>query len=64
MLFFDCTQETATDRILGRAGNRSDDNFETIKMRFETYNTKNLPVISYYEQFGKVRRINANRDIL
>ena len=64
MLFFDCTQETATDRILGRAGNRSDDNLETIKMRFETYNTKNLPVISYYEQFGKVRRINANRDIL
>ncbi len=64
VLFFDCSEETATDRILGRAGGRSDDNIETIKMRFETYATKNLPVISYYEQFGKVRRIDANRDIL
>jgi len=64
VLFFDCSQETCTERILGRAGSRTDDNAETIQKRFETYQQKNLPVITYYEQFGKVRRIDANRDVL
>ena len=52
------------DRIMSRAQGRSDDNAEAVAKRFETYQQKNLPVIAYYEQFGKVRRIDANRDVL
>ena len=50
--------------MLNRGQGRSDDNAEAIVKRFETYQQKNLPVINYYEQFGKVRRIDANRDVL
>jgi len=50
--------------LLNRGQGRSDDNAEAIVKRFETYQQKNLPVINYYEQFGKVRRIDANRDVL
>ena len=50
--------------MLTRGQGRSDDNAEAIVKRFETYQQKNLPVINYYEQFGKVRRIDANRDVL
>ena len=48
----------------GLTSGRSDDNQEAIIKRFETYQQKNLPVIHYYEQFGKVRTIDANRDVL
>lgn len=49
---------------MNRGQGRSDDNEEAIVKRFDTYQQKNLPVISYYEQFGKVRKIDANRDVL
>lgn len=62
MLFFDCSKETCIDRLMNRGQGRSDDNSEAIEKRFETYVQKNLPVVTYYEQFGKVRRIDANRD--
>lgn len=64
VLFFDCDQETCIQRLMGRGQGRSDDNTEAIAKRFETYQQKNLPVVHYYEQFGKVRTINANRDVL
>ena len=66
MLFFDCSQDTCVDRLMSRGltSGRSDDNQEAIIKRFETYQQKNLPVIHYYEQFGKVRTIDANRDVL
>ena len=45
-----------------RGQGRSDDNSDAIDKRFETFTSKNLPVVAYYEQFGKVRKIDANRD--
>ena len=56
--------ETCKQRLLGRNQGRSDDNIEAIQKRFDTYTNENMPVIDYYEQFGKVRRIDANRDVL
>lgn len=50
------------ERLLNRGQGRSDDNTEAIEKRFETFQQKNLPVVAYYEQFNKVRRIDANRD--
>jgi len=64
VLFFDCSQETCTERILGRGQGRTDDNLEAISKRFETFVSKNMPVVTFYEQFNKVRQIDANRDSL
>ena len=64
MLFFDCAQETCTERILQRGQGRSDDNLEAINKRFETFVSKNMPVVAFYDQFNKVRKIDANRDSL
>lgn len=49
---------------MSRGQGRSDDNAEAIEKRFETFTSKNLPVVSYYDQFGKVRKIDANRDAI
>ena len=62
VLFFDCSKETCVERLMSRGQGRSDDNAEAIEKRFETYVQKNLPVVTYYEQFAKVRKIDANRD--
>ena len=34
VLFFDCPEDTMTQRLLGRNEGRTDDNIETIKKRF------------------------------
>lgn len=64
VLFFDCPQDVCTQRILGRGEGRADDNAETVAKRFETFQEKNMPVVDFYEQFGKVRRIDASSDPL
>lgn len=64
VLFFECPQAVCTERILQRGQGRSDDNPEAIAKRFETFEAKNMPVIHYYEQFGKVRYVDAARDPL
>jgi len=64
VLFFECSQEVCTERIMQRGQGRSDDNPEAVAKRFETFAAKNMPVIHYYEQFGKVRYVNAERDPL
>ena len=56
--------ETCKQRLLTRNTGRSDDKEDVIQKRFETFMQKNMPVTSYYEQFGKVRKIDANRDVL
>ncbi len=39
ILFFDCSEETMTKRVMKRAqgSGRSDDNIESLKKRFRTY---------------------------
>jgi len=64
VLFFDCPQDVCTERILAGNRGRADDNEATVAKRFETFVEKNMPVVTYYEQFGKVRRIDAARDPL
>jgi adenylate kinase len=42
---------------------RSDDNIETLKKRFKSYNEQTKPVLDLYSRFGKVRKIDASRDV-
>ncbi|KAF3324805.1 Uridylate kinase [Carex littledalei] len=46
-------------RLLSRNQGREDDNVETIKKRFKVFIESTLPVVTYYEQRGKVRKVNA-----
>ncbi|EGC36218.1 hypothetical protein DICPUDRAFT_151373 [Dictyostelium purpureum] len=65
VLYFDCPEEVMTERLLkrGESSGRSDDNMESIRKRFHTFNVQTKLVIDYYGQFDKVRRIDANRDV-
>ena len=45
-----------TTRRLGRNEGRSDDNIETIKKRFKTFQDSSMPVVEHYENKGKVEK--------
>jgi len=51
VLYFDCSDDTMTKRLLGRAlsSGRSDDNEETIKKRLVTFHQCSKPVIQNYQ---------------
>ncbi|KAL1190880.1 putative UMP-CMP kinase 1 [Cardamine amara subsp. amara] len=59
VLFFDCPEEELERRIMNRNQGREDDNIETIKKRFKVFVESTLPIASYYESKGKLRKINA-----
>ncbi|XP_022915048.1 UMP-CMP kinase [Onthophagus taurus] len=63
VLFFDCPIEICTERCLNRgaAGSgRSDDNLESLKKRFNTYQVETKPIIDYYQKMNLVRRLDAS----
>jgi len=62
ILYFDCSDETMTVRLLGRAkdSGRVDDNAEAIKKRLVTFHEHSEPVMGHYKE--KVARIDANTD--
>jgi adenylate kinase len=41
---------------------RADDNEETIRTRMDVYLKNTTPIIDYYEEQGKLRKVNADRD--
>ncbi|XP_041368215.1 adenylate kinase isoenzyme 5-like isoform X2 [Gigantopelta aegis] len=61
VLYFEVSDDVMTSRLLGRAktSGRVDDNEETIKKRLKTFHDITTPVIDYYEQQNKVRKIKA-----
>lgn len=60
-LYFHVSDETMTKRLLGRAetSGRVDDNEETIKKRLKTFHDITTPVVDYYEQQGKLKKVEA-----
>jgi len=67
LLSFEAPDNVLIERLLNRAKNskeiRSDDNEEVIKKRFEVHHNVCDPVVAHYDIQGKLRRVNANRDI-
>jgi len=63
LLFVDCSEETMLERLLerGKTSGRSDDNIESIRKRFVTYEKATKPIIEHFESLGLVRRVDANR---
>ena len=65
MLFMECSEEVMTQRLLSRGATsgRIDDNAESIKKRFRTYQTETMPVILQFEQMDKLRRIDSGEPV-
>jgi len=63
VLFFNLSDEVATDRVLGRAGEeqRTDDTPETIAHRLSIYHSTTEPVVEHYRVTGKLVPLHADR---
>jgi len=61
VLFFALTEDIMLQRLTerGKTSGREDDNEESIKKRFRTFEETSMPVIDYYRQKGKVVEIDA-----
>jgi adenylate kinase family enzyme len=65
VLFYDVSEEECIARCMERAktSGRADDTESTIKKRFSNYVESTKPAIEMYTHFGKVHKINGERDI-
>ncbi|CAK0785639.1 hypothetical protein CVIRNUC_008850 [Coccomyxa viridis] len=61
VLFFNCPEAVMEKRLLGRQEGRTDDNIETIRKRFKVFVESSMPIISFYDAKGRVRKIDADR---
>ncbi|KAF8472051.1 adenylate kinase-domain-containing protein [Kalaharituber pfeilii] len=64
-LFLDTSEETMLKRLMkrGETSGREDDNIESIRKRFRTFVERSMPVVNYYEERGKVVRVNAEQGV-
>jgi adenylate kinase len=64
-IYFECSFETMEARIMERAktSGRSDDNLESLKKRFDTYQNETKPVIELFESKNLIKKINAERSV-
>jgi len=62
VLFYECPESVLLERLLerGKTSGRSDDNEESIKKRFRTFEETSVPVIDYYRERGKVVKIDSS----
>ena len=63
-LFLDCPPDIRCERLLERGKNdksqRQDDDFETIKKRFLTFDSTTMEVIGYLDWEKRLLRVNAS----
>jgi UMP-CMP kinase len=52
VLFYDCPEDVMEARLLerGKTSGRTDDNIESIRKRFRTYQNETKPILEYYDQ--------------
>eukprot|EP00842_Homolaphlyctis_polyrhiza_P003586 jgi/Hompol1/4228/HPOL_006993-RA len=65
VLAFHCSLEVLEQRLIerGKTSGRADDNLETIRKRFFTFNEQSLPVIEHFKKKGKCFEISSERAI-
>ncbi|KAF9005984.1 UMP-CMP kinase [Cyathus striatus] len=65
VIFFSTTEDVMLSRLLQRSktSGREDDNIESIKKRFRTYQNDTMPVIEYYKSYNKVEVIDSSGTI-
>ncbi|MDB4473392.1 nucleoside monophosphate kinase [Opitutaceae bacterium] len=64
MLYFECPYPVLEKRILGRAKwtGRSDDNVESVKLRFDTFKAETLPTVELFRRKNKCFEIDTSQD--
>lgn len=64
MLYFECPYPVLKKRILGRAKytGRSDDNVESLKLRFDTFKAETLPTVELFKSKNKCIEIDTSLD--
>jgi len=64
MLYFECPYPVLEKRIMGRAkySKRSDDNLESMKLRFNTFKAETLPTVQFFKGKNKCIEIDASQD--
>ena len=64
MLYFECPYDVLEKRILGRAkySGRSDDNIESVKLRFDTFKAETLPTVELFKSKNKCVEIDTSQD--
>jgi adenylate kinase family enzyme len=64
MLYFECPYDVLENRILARAKytGRSDDNIESVKLRFDTFKSEALPTVDFFKSKGKCGEIDTSQD--
>jgi adenylate kinase family enzyme len=65
LLFFECSLETMEKRLLkrGETSGRADDNPETIKKRFETFNNETQPIANMYKEQNKCEVADSEKPV-
>lgn len=61
VLFLNCPEDVMLERLLkrGETSGRDDDNIESIRKRFRTFEETSMPVVTDFENKGKVIRVEA-----
>lgn len=65
ILFFDLSDEVATERLLGRAAqeNRPDDTPEVIARRLAIYHAETEPIVEHYRATGRLVPLHADAPV-
>ena len=65
VLFLSAPEDTMLGRLLerGKTSGRSDDNVESIKKRFRTFEDTSMPVVDMYRNGDKVRQVESIKPI-
>jgi UMP-CMP kinase len=64
MLYFECPYEVLEKRIMGRAKytGRSDDNVESVKLRFDTFKAETLPTVELFKSQDRCVEVDTSQD--
>ncbi|MDG2306073.1 MAG: nucleoside monophosphate kinase [Candidatus Binatia bacterium] len=64
MLYFECPYDVLEKRIMGRAkySGRSDDNVESMKLRFDTFKAETLPTVELFKSKKKCVEVDTSQD--
>ncbi|KAF8633733.1 hypothetical protein AX17_004389 [Amanita inopinata Kibby_2008] len=65
VIYYAVTEEVMLNRLIerGKTSGREDDNADSIKKRFRTYENDTMPVIEYYKTQGKLVEIDGSASI-
>lgn len=64
MLYFECPYPVLEKRIMGRAkySGRTDDNIESVKLRFDTFKEEALPTVELFKGLDKCVDVDTSQD--